>query len=214
MTAFSLLLTPLLSLPPAAAADAPSAAAVPPATAQSAADTGAADTSAEVSPAADTGAADSGAVVSPASDSAAGPAAGAIGAVAGEAGETAGLLRNGSFEELDGELPLDWNRYLFSGAPVVETDGQNAKDGDRALKISAETSARLTMYQDIVIPKEQKNRIYLFSQWIRTDRYSGAGVYNRMFLINGSGTRQGPLIELKIAGHRGVDARTRVDLRP
>ena len=197
LTAFSLLLTPLLSLPPAAAADAPSAAAVPPATAQSAADTGAADTNAEVSPAADTGAADSGAAVSPASDSAADPAAGAIGAVAGEAGETAGLLRNGSFEELDGELPLGWNRYLFSGAPVVETDGQNVKDGDRALKISAETSARLTIYQDIVIPKEQKNRIYLFSQWIRTDRYSGAGIYNRMFLINGSGTRQGPLIELK-----------------
>ncbi|CAM3643212.1 tandem-95 repeat protein [Marinicrinis lubricantis] len=110
---------------------------------------------------------------------------------------SANVLLNGSYEENEETLPLGWRPYIFSGSPKVQVDHEQVVSGQSSLKMSAESSSRATMYQDVRIPPEQRNQIYTFSQWIKTEDVSGVGIYNRMFLINESGTRIGSLIELK-----------------
>jgi len=106
------------------------------------------------------------------------------------------VILNGSYEEVnDVGFPEHWRSYVFSGKPSFATDEAVVFDGDRSLRISATEYSRGTMYQDVLIPMEDRG-LYHFHQWIKTENLT-ATAYARMFLINHTGGRVGNLIELK-----------------
>lgn len=114
-----------------------------------------------------------------------------------EAASEVNVLRNGSYEELNSSgSPLHWAVYRFSGTPEVAVDSTVVLDGEQALRIDASETSRVTMYQNVLIPMEERG-LYTFRQWIKTEDVAGIGAYIRMFLVNQTGGRAGNLIELE-----------------
>ena len=87
-----------------------------------------------------------------------------------EAPKGENLVANASFEEVDGSLPHAWRVRDYAGSAQHEIDGE-AREGQHSLKISSQTGADASLYQDV--PVEPKTT-YTLSGWIKTRGIKGA----------------------------------------
>jgi putative membrane-bound dehydrogenase-like protein len=76
------------------------------------------------------------------------------------------LIPNGSFEETEGDLPMDWKVRDYQGAPAKHDVVGDAHDGHHALRIESDGGSDASCYVDVPVKPVTD---YTLSAWIKAE---------------------------------------------
>lgn len=82
------------------------------------------------------------------------------------------LIDNGSFEEIEDGVPLDWETRTWSGDPVFEVETKDAHRGENCVKVHSQTGADASWSFEV---KLKPNTEYRLSAWVKTDEIGAEG---------------------------------------
>ena len=82
------------------------------------------------------------------------------------------LIDNGSFEDIDNEVPLGWVQRTWSGEPTFEVEKEFGHSGDNCVKIHSEEGADASWSFQVNL---KPNTEYRLSAWIKTEDIGADG---------------------------------------